>query len=415
MKMLGLSVVGFLTLASWATAQGTPTPSRTERLAAVAADFNSLKTTYKAEMDALRDEAKRAAEGKDKAAAQAATEEHRKRTQAIVVRLRKIEAEKQPKYVAELTALLNEDAKDGVACEAAVLLMTLGRGVDQAQAQAFQALAAHHAADPRVEKVLPAVLYDEGDAADRFLADVVKRNPSATCKGMACLVLGDRAERRTGSADTPDAAAAEAAKQATAFYRRAAAEAGGIDIDAVPFHKGKLADLAGAGERRLALVGRPAPMLAGEGLDGKPMKLTDYRGKVVILDFWATWCVPCVEQLPHLRATADRLKGRPFAVVGVNGDLDPAAVGPRLEKLKVTVDWPSFWNGPVETDGRSFPIAVTTRRPIPTQWGVTGWPTVFVIDHAGTVRRRLVGGQKPESLDRLIDSYVAEAEKAKGR
>ena len=71
-----------------------------------------------------------------------------------------------------------------------------------------------------------------------------------------------------------------------------------------------------------AKVGAPAPEIDGEDLDGKPMKLSDYRGKVVVLGFWESAAPPCMAMVRRERTLADRLKDRPFVLLGVNADED---------------------------------------------------------------------------------------------
>ena len=65
-------------------------------------------------------------------------------------------------------------------------------------------------------------------------------------------------------------------------------------------------------------VGKPAPEIEGVDVDGKPLKLSDYRGKVVLLVFWGAWCGPCMALVPHERELAERYKGRPFTLLGVD-------------------------------------------------------------------------------------------------
>jgi peroxiredoxin len=71
---------------------------------------------------------------------------------------------------------------------------------------------------------------------------------------------------------------------------------------------------------RLNLVGKPAPEIEGKDVDGKPVRLSDFKGKVVLVDFWAIWCPPCVASFPTLRQLTREYKSRGYAILGVNLD-----------------------------------------------------------------------------------------------
>jgi thiol-disulfide isomerase/thioredoxin len=148
-------------------------------------------------------------------------------------------------------------------------------------------------------------------------------------------------------------------------------------------------------------VGCKAPDIEGEDIDGKPLKLSDYRGKVVMISFWATWCGPCMGLVPHEKALVDMLKGRPFILLGVNGDEDREKV--KKVSAQERVIWRSFWNGRASGG-------------IPVRWGVSQWPTVYVIDHAGVIRDdglvcmpELFHSSKPT---KFIEKLVSAAENA---
>jgi hypothetical protein len=102
---------------------------------------------------------------------------------------------------------------------------------------------------------------------------------------------------------------------------------------------------------------------------------------------------------PHERSLVAELKDKPFALVGVNSDTDKAKLKERLAAESIT--WRSFWNGPEGTRG-----------PISKEWRVTGWPTVFVIDHAGVIRHKSHGGP---GMDEAIAECVRLAEAARAK
>jgi thiol-disulfide isomerase/thioredoxin len=109
------------------------------------------------------------------------------------------------------------------------------------------------------------------------------------------------------------------------------------------------------GERmaRLDLVGKPAPAIAANDVDGKPVSLADLKGKVVLVDFWATWCPPCVASIPALDALAEKYRGQRFEILAVNLDAmhddakDDKAVLQDVRRflVKHRVTWLNLLNG----------------------------------------------------------------------
>ena len=155
---------------------------------------------------------------------------------------------------------------------------------------------------------------------------------------------------------------------------------------------------ARAGERllgmRFASIGRAAPEMVGVDLEGEPMRLSDYRGKVVLVSFWATWCSPCMKFIPHERELAERLKDQPFAIVGVNADDDEEPAAHAVKKYKIS--WPSF------RDARPGKESISD------EWHAL-YPTLYLIDHEGIIRKRWTGAPAPAELNRMVDELVAAA------
>jgi thiol-disulfide isomerase/thioredoxin len=129
-------------------------------------------------------------------------------------------------------------------------------------------------------------------------------------------------------------------------------------------------------EIRNLAVGKKPPEIAGQDLDGRPMRLGDFRGKVVVLSFWHSQCGPCIALARHERQLVERFVGRPFVLVGANVDEDRDAAKQVAEKQMLS--WRSFWCGP---KGRFADILRA--------WNVESYPTVYVIDHTGVIRSKI--------------------------
>ena len=127
--------------------------------------------------------------------------------------------------------------------------------------------------------------------------------------------------------------------------------------------------------RTLTVVGDTAPVFTFPGLDGKMVSLTDYRGKVVFLNIWATWCLPCREEMPSMEKLYQKLKGEDFEILAVSIDATGAkAVGPFMKEY-----------------GLSFPALLDTRGTIQNLYGTTGIPESYIIGREGFVEEIVIG------------------------
>ena len=132
-------------------------------------------------------------------------------------------------------------------------------------------------------------------------------------------------------------------------------------------------------------------------LDGEKVRMGDLRGKVVLLDFWATWCEPCRHSTPHLRRLDERLDDEPFEIIGVSADSDEEALRAYLEEEGI--EWTQVWD---------------PRGQATDAFGVTGFPYYLVIDHEGRPVSKLEGWSDGHAaaLQRAVVRELRPAKKA---
>jgi peroxiredoxin len=136
-------------------------------------------------------------------------------------------------------------------------------------------------------------------------------------------------------------------------------------------------------------VGMPAPEIEGVDMDGKPLRLSDYKGKVVVLVFWGAWCGPCMALVPRERELVARRKDQPFALLGVDCKDDREAARKAMPREGMT--WPSWYDGAAD------------RGPIAERYHVRGFPSIFVIDSKGIIRARNPFTVDQDLVDKLLD------------
>lgn len=127
------------------------------------------------------------------------------------------------------------------------------------------------------------------------------------------------------------------------------------------------------------VIGRPAPGFQLAALDGRPVSLGDFRGRPVIVNFWATWCEPCKQEMPALQAEAARQPD--LVVLGIDNVESAVKVRPFVDQL-----------------GLRFPILLDQDGSVVERYQVTGLPTTFFIDRSGVLRGIYRGPLTPDSL-----------------
>ncbi|MFO0891681.1 MAG: hypothetical protein U0790_21370 [Isosphaeraceae bacterium] len=227
----------------------------------------------------------------------------------------KLVSEKYPdrkKYARRYLEIADAAPEDPVAVEALIWNARLGSGVDTSKA--LKRLAEKHAADPKLAPNIPSLAFSASPSAEALLRAVIEKNPDRTSRGMAMLTLGillkerpeliaslARKDQEAGQLEESlikngyDRAAlarlkatdtAALNREIESIFERVVKEFG--DISYMRDTLGKQAANELRGIRDLG-IGRPCPEIAGEDIDGKSFKLSDYRGKVVVVDFWGDW------------------------------------------------------------------------------------------------------------------------------
>jgi peroxiredoxin len=137
-------------------------------------------------------------------------------------------------------------------------------------------------------------------------------------------------------------------------------------------------------------VGKAAPEIEGKDLSEIEFKLSDYRGKVVLVLFWGNWSRNSTNLYTQLRSLAKKLEGKPFAIIGVNTDRSRVQIRKTAKLLQL--DWRNFWD-------------FRKHGPISTAWSVEQYPAVYVLDDKGIIRFKDVDGTE---LDAAITSLMSE-------
>lgn len=141
------------------------------------------------------------------------------------------------------------------------------------------------------------------------------------------------------------------------------------------------------------LVGKPSPDFKGVDLEGKPLNLSDFKGKVVLLDFWATWCPPCMQMIPRIQEISAEYADKGVVVIGMNQDSADAVEAVKKTVASKNLTFRQFMDPEGETAGK---------------FNVTGIPCTVLIDGAGVIQWIHTGGSPSlkkeigEKLDILL-------------
>lgn len=146
----------------------------------------------------------------------------------------------------------------------------------------------------------------------------------------------------------------------------------------------------GSSYAKTFLLNRPAPEFSRRDLDGARFSLADYRGKVVLLNFWATWCAPCLTEMPQFMEWQKQYAAQGFQVVGVSIDDSEAPAARTAEKLRL-----------------NYPVVMGDATLAEQYGGVLGVPVTFLIDRYGIVRARINGESDTHAMESEIRRLLA--------
>ncbi len=130
-------------------------------------------------------------------------------------------------------------------------------------------------------------------------------------------------------------------------------------------------------------VGKQFPDFTEKDLEGKPLSVTGFKGKVVLVDFWATWCGPCIRELPNVKTTYQKYKDKGFDVLGISLDSDKDKLTGFLAKNEMP--WPQFF------DGQGW------KNKLAQQYGINSIPATYLLDASGKVIAKNLRGPDLEA------------------
>jgi cytochrome c biogenesis protein CcmG/thiol:disulfide interchange protein DsbE len=153
------------------------------------------------------------------------------------------------------------------------------------------------------------------------------------------------------------------------------------------------------GQDSTKAIGQPAPEVALKDLDGKDATLAQYKGKVVLVNFWATWCEPCFVEIPWLIEIQQKYADKGFTILGVDVDDEgKAAVVPFVAKERFNVNGQKL--------PMNYPILLGNDAVADKFGGLLGYPTSFLISRDGKIVKKVQGLISYEELTKAIESQL---------
>jgi thiol-disulfide isomerase/thioredoxin len=311
-----------------------------------------------------------------------------------------------PAFADRFLAFAEKNPKSPDALEALTQALTLNRarGKGSLREKVIAQMRKHHVKNEKMEGLARRFYRSTDSAVEELLQAVARENPHRKAQARAYRAL---AKSRAYMAQMAERLHENEKLQAS--YRQALGKdlvekLLALDVKKVRKEAEKYAAIV---QTKYSDVlpdlspGHKAPEVVSVDLQGKKVKLSDLKGKVVLLDIWATWCGPCRAMIPHERELTQAMKGKPFVLVSVSVDEEKGTVKEFLAKNPMP--WTHWWNG--------------ARGGIIDAWEVEGYPTAYVIDAQGVIREMFLGfgPETGKKLDAAVKKAVADAERKTSR
>ncbi len=354
MQRLAAGLIILASTVSVGRADDTPAPNKSSAFDdAPAPNKSPIFDALKKELAAAQTKHARQLKQAQQAVGEAKTEAQKQEAQNKIDEL--TQERPGPKYAARFLEFAQQNPQDPMAFAAAMMAFKFSARPatkDNTLGHALAWLEANYAARPQIKQLVRMLEASKAPAGEALLRDVLAHNPDHRIQGHACKALL-AVTTRTGEKESLN-----------------------------KLLKGKYADLFPD-----LSDGKRAPEIATKNIRGQDVKLSDLRGKVVVLDIWATWCPHCRAMIPAEREMVQRLKGKPFVLVSISMDADRQTLTDFLAKEELP--WPQWWVGENSN--------------LAQDWNIEYYPTVFVLDANGVIRHQGLAG---EDLEKAVTELL---------
>jgi thiol-disulfide isomerase/thioredoxin len=300
-----------------------------------------------------------------------------------------------PKFAPRFLEFAENNPKDASRFDALALALQTSAGSerekDSVWPKVVTILWGSYVTKPEIKRVVRRLARGTDEASDKLLRDIMARNADRKIQAAACKALIKRNENMAQGAEqlkSNDTLRKDVQQRmGNEFVDKLLANADKFKKETDEFNevmKDKYTEFVPD-----LSIGKPAPEIVIENLEGKDAMLSGLKGKVVVLDIWATWCGPCRAMIPHEREMVSKLKDKPFALISISVDEDKNTLTEFLTKEKMP--WTHWWSG--------------TDHDIMDDYKIEHYPTIYVLDSKGVIRNKEIRG---EELEKAVEKLLEE-------